>query len=237
MASAAGAFAASAGIANEAVAQGPGDLENITQALADALAPGRADVWEHWTHPDFVLTDENGTRIERKRFLSEMRPLPPGASGTIKVVDFVVRRVGDTLAATYVQDELEHFHGEDLQARYRQTDTWVHTPSGWRLLASQIIALRTDPPSVELSRRLWDEYVGRYRLPDEFEIEVARDGSSGVLRKSSGTSRPLKAELADLLFVPGEPRIRYLVQREPKGGVTGLIERRESWDLVWRRVD
>jgi len=222
-------------LASNAMARTSDDLERITQELADALAPGKKDVWAHWTHPDFVLTDENGVRIERNRFLAEMSPLPPGASGTIKVVDFSARRVGDTQVTTYALDESEHFHGEDLHAAYRQTDTWVYIAPAWRLLAAQIIALRTDPPAVELPAKLWDEYSGHYRLPDGLSLEIGWDGKSASIRKGSGVSHPLKAELADILFVPGEPRVRYLVQRGPDGRVIRLIQRRESWDLVWGR--
>lgn len=232
-------FIGAAGIvllASTATAQLPDNLESITQELADALAPGTREIWAHWTHPDFVLTDENGARIERKQFLSEMSPLPPGASGTIKVTDFMSRQAGDTRVATYILDELEHFHGEDLHARYRQTDTWVRTPKGWRLLASQIIALRTNPPAVELSATLWEEYAGYYQLPDGLRLEIGWDGKSATIRKGSGSTHPLKAELADLLFIPGDPRIRYLIQRDADGRVSQLIQRRESWDIIWKRA-
>lgn len=223
-------------LASTATAQLPDNLELITQELADALAPGTREIWAHWTHPDFVLTDENGARIERKQFLSEMSPLPPGASGTIKVTDFVSRQSDDTRVATYILDELEHFHGEDLHARYRQTDTWVRTPKGWRLLASQIIALRTDPPAVELPATHWEEYAGHYQLPDGLGLEIVWDGKAATIRKGSGSAHSLKAELADLLFVPGDPRIRYLIQRGANGQVMQLVQRRESWDLIWRRL-
>jgi hypothetical protein len=136
---------------------------------------------------------------------------------------------------TYVLDESEHFHGEDLRTSYRQTDTWVRTAPGWRLLASQIIALRTDPPAVELPVKLWAEYAGRYRLPDGLSLELAWDGQSATLRRGSGAARPLKAELAEILFIPGDPRIRYLIQRGTGGSVIRLIQRRESWDLLWDR--
>ena len=222
--------------AGAAIARAPVDLERITQALADALAPGNAGLWAHWTHPDFVVTDENGARIERKQFLAEMRPLPPGASGTIRVAEFKSRRVRETWVTTYVLEELEHYHGEDLHARYRRTDTWVSTRAGWRLFASQIIALRTDPPPIDLPAKLWTEYAGRYRLPDGLELELLWDGSSAALRKSGGSPRPLKAELTDLLFVPGDPRMRYLAGRATDGRVVRLIQRRESWDIVWTRI-
>jgi Domain of unknown function (DUF4440) len=232
-------FIGGAGVAifaSSAIARGSDDLHEITQALADALAPGRAELWLRWTHPDFVISDENGARIERKQFLSDMRPLPLGASGTLKVVDFFAKRIGDTQVTTYALDELERYHGEELRARYRQTDTWIRTTSGWRLIAAQVIALRTDPPAVELSAKLWDDYAGRYRLPDGLELEIAANGGSATLRKSNGMVRPLKAELADLLFIPGEPRIRYLIGRDTDGRVVRLMQRRESWDLIWDRV-
>jgi hypothetical protein len=40
-----------------------------------------------------------------------------------------------------------------------------------------------------------------------------------------------------VFFVPGEPRLRYLFQRDAAGRITGFLQRRESWDLVWKRVD
>jgi hypothetical protein len=222
--------------AGAAVAQPPTNLQQITQQLADALAPGKADIWAHWTHPEFVLTDENGSRIERKQFLSDMRPLPSGASGTIRIVDFTVRRAGPTQVSTYVADELEQFHGESLHASYRQTDTWVSTPSGWRLLASQVIALRNDPPAVELPAKLWEEYAGRYQLADGLSLAIVWDEKSATIRKATGVPAPLKAELTDLLFIPSQPRIRYLMERTPDGHVARLRQRRESWDLVWQRI-
>jgi hypothetical protein len=50
-------------------------------------------------------------------------------------------------------------------------------------------------------------------------------------------SKALRFETMDVLFVPGEPRLRYLFQRDAAGRVTGFLQRRESWDLAWKRVD
>jgi hypothetical protein len=46
----------------------------------------------------------------------------------------------------------------------------------------------------------------------------------------------LKAEVADVLFVPGKPRYRKVFLRGANGRITGFAERREAWDLVWTRV-
>jgi hypothetical protein len=83
---------------------------------------------------------------------------------------------------------------------------------------------------------VWDAYIGRYRLPGGLALEIARDGGALFMHKTGGSARPLKAELADVLFVPGDPRIRYLVKRGADKRVEQLIQRRESWDLAWDRV-
>jgi len=44
------------------------------------------------------------------------------------------------------------------------------------------------------------------------------------------------AETRDVFFIKGDPRIRKIFQYDAKGRVTGFIERRESWDIVWLKV-
>jgi len=54
--------------------------------------------------------------------------------------------------------------------------------------------------------------------------------------QSGGTPRPLLAELKDVLFIAGRPRVRMIFQRDAEGRVIGFIDRREGEDLVWTRV-
>jgi hypothetical protein len=39
-----------------------------------------------------------------------------------------------------------------------------------------------------------------------------------------------------LRFVPGRPRYRYVFLRGAGGKITGFAQRREAWDLVWKRA-
>jgi len=41
----------------------------------------------------------------------------------------------------------------------------------------------------------------------------------------------------DVLFVPEQPRIRKIFQRDAKGKITGFVDRSESWDLVWKKSE
>lgn len=213
----------------------PAVLKARTQEMLDAIAAGRAEVWDRYLHPHFSLTSEGGEVQERAKVLQDLKPLPSGISGVIRAIDFRCRLEGAVAIATYVSDEDETYHGQLLHCQYRTTDTWVETPSGWLLLASQVLALRYDPPAVDLAPSLAGEYVGTYRLTPAIAYEIRRkDGGLEGAR----TGRPpeiLRAEAPDVLFVPGSPRYRYVVLRDGNGRVRGFAQRREAWDLVWSR--
>ncbi len=115
------------------------------------------------------------------------------------------------------------------------TDTWKRTPDGWRLVASQVLALRADPPAIELADRRLDEYVGTYALTDSISYTIRREGHALVGVRSGRAPETLTVELPDCLLVPGQPRLRRIFQRNAAGRITGFVERRESWGIAWRR--
>ena len=138
--------------------------------------------------------------------------------------------------ATYVNDENEDYHGHKLHCQYRTTDTWVKKADGWRLVAAQVLAMRTDPPAVRLSADLRKEYAGKYALTPEIAYEVRVNGETLEGQQTGRKPEALQAEAPDVLFVPGKPRYRYVFLRDAQGTITGLAQRREAWDLVWKRV-
>src|SRR5215203_3619457 len=120
--------------------------------------------------------------------------------------------------------------------RYRETDTWLKTAAGWRLIAAQVLALRTDPPGVPFTARQTEEYVGRYALTPAISYEIRRTEGGLEGQQTGRQPEVLRAEAPDVLFVPGKPRYRKVFQRGPNGRVTGFAERREAWDIVWKRL-
>jgi Domain of unknown function (DUF4440) len=211
-------------------------LERQTQEMADAIAAGDVKVWDRYLHPNLRLTDESGTVSTKAEMLAQTKPLPAGVSGSIKVTDFKATVTGSIAVATYVDDENEDYHGHKLHCRYRSTDTWVQTPEGWRLLASQVLALRGDPPTVKLTAQQRAEYVGRYALAPEITYEI-REKDGGLLgQRSGGKVEMLQAEAPDVLFVPGNVRYRTIILRGADGKVNGFAERREAWDIDWKRL-
>lgn len=213
-------------------------LRRQTQELFDALGAGTASVWEKYLDPEVRYVDESGAVAGKKEMVDGVRPFPAGVSGTIRVADYDARVHGDVAVATWVADESETYHGRELRCRYRTTDTWKKTPDGWRLIGSQVLAMRDDPPAIPLAPAARAEYAGRYALPDGLTYEIRTTASGSGLEGTQSGRKPeeLRAEAPDVLFVPGKPRYRYLIHRDAGGRVDALIQRREAWDLVWERV-
>jgi hypothetical protein len=210
-------------------------LQQKTQALFDAIGSGDATRWRADLDDRVLFTTEDGEVLDKAKLVEQIRPLPAGIEGRIRVLDFKAIVRGEVAVTSYVADEDETFHGQKLHCQYRSTDTWVRSGDGWKLLAGQILALRTDPPAIQQDAAKRSEICGRYRLGDlEYEIRCVGDGLEGQ-QKGRG-ARPLRFEAPDVLFIPGQPRYRRMIQRDGQGRVTGFLERREAWDLSWKRV-
>lgn len=214
----------------------PATLQRQTQELVDAVSSGSAAVWDRYLDDGARITAEDGKVSTKAEMVKDIRPLPAGVSGTIAVTDFKAVVHGPVAITNYVDDEHETYHGHKLHCQFRVTDTWLKTEAGWKLIASQVLALRDDPPAVTLPAAQLDAYVGRYALAPEIAYEIRRKDGTLEGHRNGRPAEPLLAEAPDVLFVPGSPRYRKIVQRDAEGRVSGIIDRREAWDLVWTRV-
>ena len=96
-------------------------------------------------------------------------------------------------------------------------------------------AMLKDPPTVSLPAKELEQYAGRYSGGTDLVYMIQWDGKQLSGGRPGGTMKPLEVEVRDVLFVPGQPRIRKIFQRDPNGNITGFVDRRESWDLVWKK--
>jgi hypothetical protein len=205
------------------------------QAMMDAVAPGDKGPWVATLDPRYMSTDENGEVAHYDDTIAQIVPLPKGASGTITVTDWKAAIFGDSAVSTEIDDEHEDFHGQKIHAQYRATATWTKVSGDWKLIAMQTMALRQDPPAVELPGALMDSYVGHYRAGPDYTYTITQ--SEGRLYGATNDNKPveIKAEIADVLFTPGQPRTRKIFQRDAQGKVTGFLSRREERDLVFKK--
>lgn len=205
------------------------------QALLDAIAPGDRKVWEAALATDAVYVDENGTIMNRADYLKQLEPLPSGASGNLRITYYEAHIAGDLATVIHTDDEQEIYHGQTLQARYLTTETWRRDDGDWKLYLVHVYAMPKDPPAIKLPAKELNEYVGRYSAAPDLIYVIRSDGQGLMGGRPGGAMKPLDVEVRDVLFVPGQPRVRKIFQRDARGKVTGFVDRRESWDLVWKK--
>jgi ketosteroid isomerase-like protein len=212
-------------------------ITGYMQAMSDAIASGNVAVWDRYLDPNVIFAEEDGTYKGKADMLKEIMPLPQGLSGTIRVEILSYHEEDGIAVALFRQNETEHYFGQTIYARYLTITTWRKRPDGWRLIASQVLAEKTDPPAISLPAAQLAQYVGKYQLKDSaatYSLQLI----NGQLIGTRDARKPVtwNAETSDVFFLSGDPRIRKIFQRDPSGKITGFIERRESWDVVWLKI-
>jgi Domain of unknown function (DUF4440) len=220
--------------ATSAFADDRGVITAQMQEMSDALVPGDTAVWDKYLDATVIYAEEDDSYKGKAETLKELKPLPKGLGGTIKIELLSYREEGDVAVALFRQNETEHYFAQTIYAKYLTNTTWRKRADGWKLIAGQVLAERTDPPAIKLPTTQLAQYVGTYQLKDS-EPSFALTLVEGQLVGTRNGRKPgqWNAEAADVFFIAGDPRIRKIFQRDASGRVTGFVERRESWDIVW----
>lgn len=213
------------------------ELKRATQELLSAIAPGNWSVWEKYLDESILYTAEDGRTFTKAQLREEMKPLPPGYSGSIEVESADVRQYGDTAVVSHEDLEREEVFGQKLVSRYHATDTWVRRAGKWRLVASQVLVRLQDPAPATIDPKVLDAYVGRYEISPSASFTVTREGDRLFGERNGRPRQPLLPETETVFFTPGAPRTRKLFVRDADGRVTRMIDRRDGRDIVWTRAE
>jgi ketosteroid isomerase-like protein len=207
------------------------------QEMSDAIAAGNVAVWDKYLDPSVIYAEEDDSYKGKAEMLKEIRPLPQGLGGTIKVELLSYSEDGDTAVALFRQHETEQYFGQTITAKYLTNTVWKKRAGGWKQIEGQVLAERIDPPALAVPPATLAEYAGSYKLKDSDPVYVLAV-TDGKLMGTRGTHKPeeWKEESPDVFFIPGDNRIRKIFQRDAQGRITGFIERRESWDIVWEKI-
>ena len=223
--------------AASAIADDRAIITHQRQEMSDALTAGDPSVWDKYVDPGFIFVEEDDSYKGKAEALKEVRPLSKGLSGTIHVVLLTYHEEGDVAVALFRQVETEGYYGQTIHANYLTLTTWRKRSDGWKEIAEQVLAEKTDPPTISLPAAQLAQYAGTYRLKDsEATYTVTVDGQTLTATRNGRKPVTWNAEASDVFFAKGDNRIRDIFQRDAQGHVTGFVERRESWDLVWEKI-
>ena len=212
------------------------EIVSLSQELLDAIAPGKAEVWERLLADDALIIDEFGRRQDKRQALGDLRPLPSGLSGSISLRDPQVRLWGDTAVIDCEALEQESVFGQRLTVRYRFLATWVRRSGAWRLAAMQDVTVPTDPPALGVRGLRLNDYPGTYRYSPDRAWVVRRKGDILTYSRRAGGKEEALSPVALDVFTDGSDEKNLIVfQRDAAGRVDRLVERRKYNDLVMTR--
>jgi ketosteroid isomerase-like protein len=212
-------------------------ITQYEQELSDAITNGVPAVWEKYLDPDVIYAEEDDSYKGKDGMMEEVRPLPKGLGGEIKVELLSYREDGDTAVALFRQHEIERYYGQTIHASYLLSTVWKKRADGWKQIEGQVLAERIDPPSITLRASDLQKFSGTYKLQGSEPTYVLSMVNGKLMGGRTGKApSEWNAETRDVFFIKGDPRIRKIFQYNANGEVTGFIERRESWDIVWNKV-
>ena len=109
-------------------------LENLWNQMQIAHD---ADAMEQMLDPDFVLTDYDGSLLNRAQFLASIRDRANQL--TVEVSEnMALHRHGDTVVVVGATHERGTLKGKPYEHHGRFTDTWIKRNSRWLCIASQL---------------------------------------------------------------------------------------------------
>ncbi len=211
-------------------------FHSTEQSLMDAIALGDKKTWDRVMDEDCLVTTEEGEVLSKKRLLRELNGLPKGLSGSIVVQDLTEQRFKDFAIVRFRLEEQENVFGQHLSTQYRVTDTFRRAGGEWKLVASHISVVTTDPPPQDVSKADWPALAGTYKLlPNGWTFHV--ELQNGVLHGGRDPSKlrpfiPLAPNVFTLRGTLGE----WIFVTENGAQAAKIVHFRKFEPLIWTKV-
>ncbi len=211
------------------------ELVRRTQELMDSVAGGDQTPWKKYYADDCMYFDEKGRNMNKAALVADITPLPTGYSGSIKVVNAQSHIERNVAILSYDMDEIEIVFGQNMKARYHETDTWMRRHGQWQIVAGQVLRYYEDPAPGKLDRGKSAEYAGTYEVAPANRLTISVDGGQLYRQRGDQPKGELIPEAPDIFFRKGVEG-RILFRRDDHGKVDALIDRRNNEDVVWKKV-
>lgn len=211
------------------------ELVRRTQELFDSVVPGNQEPFKKYFADDAMFFDEKGRDMDKPALVKDVQPLPNGYSGTIKLVRPKSHIEGNVAILSYDLDETETIFGQNMTARYHETDTWMRRGGKWQIVAGQVLRYYEDPTPGKADASKFKDYVGTYRLGPERTMTITTEDGRLYATRNGRPREELIPEASDIFFRKGVEG-RTLFGHGDDGKVITLIDRRNNEDVVWTKV-
>ena len=205
------------------------EIVRRSQELFDAVAVGDKTPWQKYVADDVLYFDEKGRNMDKTALVADVEPLPKGYTGVIKIANSKIHYIGDAAIHSFDEIETETIYGQEMHARYHETDTWMVRNGEWKIVAGQVLRYYEDPAAGTADATKMKQYAGTYELAPGVRGAVTLDGGKLYWAREGGQKTELIPEACDIFFRKGvEGRMVFRTGE--------LISRRNNEDVVWKKV-
>jgi hypothetical protein len=211
------------------------ELVRRSQEMMDAVPAGNQEPWKKYIADDVLYFDEKGRDMNKAALLADLAPMPKGYSGTIKIVNPKSVITSTFAVVSFDEDETETVFGQELHAKYHETDTWAPRNGDWQIVAGQVLRYYEDPAIGTTDSSKFQLYAGTYELAPGTQLVVTVEDGKLFRQRGTGPKTELIPEAGTVFFRKGVEG-RTLFHSDAHGKIDTLIDRRNNEDIVWKKV-
>ena len=206
-----------------------------TQRLLDAITTGDTSAWNRYLDDSCVITPENG-RVESKQVFIRQLKKPPYPYVMTEVIRHPLFKLfPGTVIFSYVANTTLGVGDQQWQNDISQTDTWLHTMTGWKLIATAAFIEPANPAVHLPDSGIVKKIVGEYRLSDAYTCSIYEKEGKLYSKRTGRDQVELEGE-TDYVFMTSNPFIKLVFVHDQQGNVIQLRYRRAGVDLVFTRI-
>jgi ketosteroid isomerase-like protein len=211
-------------------------IKRQSQEFSDASASGDTRTLARYLDDHVIFINEGGEIATKQDITASGPPGPKSVTNKLVQTDFTIQLYGKVAVTSFTDNATVHVGQQTVTPSFRSTEVWLDEGDAWRMISSQTVALSVDPPAQQLTPGELDEYAGTYQAAPGFTVTITHQGNQLLSATNGGKATPLLAELRDVLFTPGQPRVRRVFERDGNGKVTGFSSRREGHGIAFRKI-
>jgi Domain of unknown function (DUF4440) len=205
---------------------------NVTQKLLDGIATGDTSVWIKYLDDSCVITSEDGSVTTKKDFIKVINRPPAGYKKTETIISPIFKFHGNVVVFSYTAGLTLELYGQKRFNEICETDTWIKTKDGWRLIAEEALDKPNFPVAQKSTEKIINEITGKYQLNENFGFNIFLDSDRLYMQQYGGKKNELVCESDFVYFRNGSPLLRCLFVHDKDDKITQLIFRRAGSDFI-----